>query len=251
MAGRRIAPSMAQQGEKMNTTQKESLVGLAKSINSAVPGVGGLLNEVLFDIRGRIAQKRINDFVESFITYLEASEISVTDGMLQSEDFNDLFISVIKRVTETKSEHRIALFREILKSHIITPYESDFRETFLDMVNRLDTMEISILNMFRDTGRNERGESDTRSVMSVHTLTSKSHKDLIMKQIEKNEPHLTYFEIEGKYEFYICDLISKSLLIDSKAVGNTHADLAKPGLTVLYISDFGKEFLMFIGSSGI
>lgn len=59
---------------------------------------------------------------------------------------------------------------------------------------------------------------------------------------------MTTIEIEGKYEFYICDLISKSLLIDSKNIGNTYNDLGKEGLTILYIIDFGKEFLRFIHS---
>ena len=66
--------------------------------------------------------------------------------------------------------------------------------------------------------------------------------------MEDNQ-NLTRLEAFEKYEFYVCDLISKSLLIDIKTVGNTWGDVAKEGLTYLYITMFGKEFLRFIQMS--
>lgn len=83
---------------------------------------------------------------------------------------------------------------------------------------------------------------------AVSSIISKSCEGEIKQRIHEQFPELTRIEVEGKYEFYICDLIPKSLLVDSKSTGNTWKDLGKRGLTVLYITDFGKEFLRFINS---
>ncbi len=80
----------------------------------------------------------------------------------------------------------------------------------------------------------------------VSSITSRSFKREILEIIKDNNPSLSTIESEGKCEFYICDLINKALVIDTKTVGITVGDMAKEGLTILYITDFGKEFLKFI-----
>ncbi len=42
---------------------KESVIGLIKGAIGAIPFCGSAINEALFDIAGRIQQKRINEFV--------------------------------------------------------------------------------------------------------------------------------------------------------------------------------------------
>lgn len=222
----------------MENKYKEALVGIAKACLSNVPYAGAMLNELIFDIRGRLVQRRINDFIESFLTYITDIGIIIEDSRLTSEEFNDIYYSIIRKVVETNSKHKLKLFKQILASNTKVIYESDFRETFLDLVLKLDYIQIEILKLYRDTGRS--GEID------VFELTSRSFKERILQIIIENYPTLTTFEAEGKYEFYICDLISKALLIDKKSVGNTYSNLNYEGLTMLYITDFGKEFLNFI-----
>jgi hypothetical protein len=225
----------------MENKSKEILVGLFKAAISDVPLAGGLLNEALFEIRGRIAQKRVNDFTNSFISYIKGFDLNINESVITSEEFNDIYISILKHVIETKCEDKLKIFREILKSNIINPYESNFKETYLDLVTKLDYIEIEILKLYEETGR-----SGNMDVGCVSITTSKSCKEIILKRIKEYYQELTTIEAEGKYEFYICDLMSKSLLIDTKAIGDTWGDVNKEGLTMLYITDFGKEFLKFI-----
>ncbi|MGE6669696.1 hypothetical protein [Paenibacillus xylanexedens] len=110
-------------------------------------------------------------------------------------------------------------------------------------------MEIEILKMFEHTGRSGSMDISEEDDGSVNMLTSASYKNQIIKKIRIESIHLSTIESHGKYEFYMCDLISKALLIDTKTTGNTVNDLSKEGLTHLYITDFGKEFLRFIRNS--
>lgn len=230
----------------MNYKLKEVLIGITKAGISSLPYAGGALNEALFEVRGRIAQKRINDFVESFLVYLNNLGFTLDEDTIISEEFNDIYAAIIKRVVDTRNEHKLKIFRDILISGSSTTYQSDFNETFLDLVTRLDFIEIEILKLFEHTGRS--GSMDVSEVYSgsVSMVTSASYKNKIIEKIKEESSHLSTIEAHGKYEFYICDLISKALLVDTKTIGNTYKDLEKEGLTILYITDFGKEFMRFI-----
>lgn len=232
----------------MDNTKKELLIGVLKSGISAIPYAGGALTEILFEIRSRIAQQRLNDFTNSFIESIEDLGINIDENIITSEEFNDIYYSIIKRVVETNCKHKLTIFKDILTSNIQKPYLSDFRETFLNLVLQLDFLEVEILNLFKDTGRSGSMDIENDSIGATSSITSKSCEGEIKRRIHEQCPELTSIEIEGKYEFYICDLISKSLLVDSKSTGNTWGDLEKRGFTVLYITDFGKEFLRFIYS---
>ncbi|MDY8025807.1 MULTISPECIES: hypothetical protein [Paenibacillus] len=224
----------------MEDKLKQSLIGLTKSSISVVPYVGNLLNEMCFEIRGRIAQNRVNNFVNSFVSYVRDLGLLISEDTISSEAFNDIYISIIKKVMDTNNEQKLDIFREILKANITQAYESDFRETFLDLVCKLDFVEIEILKIYKDTGRVISGNG------AVCGRTSQSFEDVIKLNIRTYNPHLSIFEVDGRYEFYISDLISKSLLIDTKTISNKWKDVGGEAFKVLSITDFGKEFLKFI-----
>lgn len=230
----------------INYKIKEVLIGIAKVGISSFPCVGGALNEAIFEVRGRIAQQRINNFVEGFLVHLNNLGVILDEEIITSDDFNDIYTAIIKRVVDIKNEHKLKLFRDILISRSTTIYHSDFTETFLDLVTRLDFIEIEILKIYEHTGRSGSMEGGERNRGSVSIVTSKSYKDKIIEKIQVEATHLSIIQAHGKYEFYICDLISKALLIDTKTIGNSSRDMEKEGLTNLYITDFGKEFLRFI-----
>ena len=237
---------MAWSGILMDDKNKEIITSIVKASISTFPYIGGALNEVLFDYRSRIEQKRINNFVEQFLNYLSTLEIEIDENIINSEEFNDIFFAVIKRVIDTKSEYKLKIFRNILVSGMTTEYQSDFKETFLDLVTRLDYIELEILSLYENTGREGSMDIEEGSDGAVSTLKSASYKDKILEIIKREAGHLTTIEVHGRYEFYICDLISKSLLVDTKIVGNTYRDASREGFSVLYITDFGKEFMKFI-----
>jgi hypothetical protein len=85
----------------------------AKIFFSLIQYRGQLLSETFFDYRSRVKQDRLNSFIESLVQYLENINGGVTVELQQSEDFGDLFESIVKRVIQTSSKEKAVRFRNV------------------------------------------------------------------------------------------------------------------------------------------
>lgn len=130
----------------MNKSEKkEAAVSFTKSLFSAIPYVGGVLNEVVFDYRSRIKQERLNSFTE-LLTEFFINNPDIDLENLKTEDFSDLFEAVLRRITQTKSKEKHKRFRDILTRHIQNPdHDIDDSDNYLDLVSSLNEMSIKIL----------------------------------------------------------------------------------------------------------
>mgnify|MGYP002410000489 CR=1 FL=1 len=115
-----------------------------------------------------------------------------------------------------RSEERLHRFKKILVNQMVSPHESDWAETFLDLVSKLNETQIEILVFFRNHAEDE-----------PEDMSKKNHR--------------TFGLSEGTYLFYIQDLISKSLLFDDSI--NRYG--TRPS-TIVAITELGKEFLGYI-----
>lgn len=230
---------------KSDANYKQILIGVGRGILS-LSGGGAFINEIL-SIKEKIYQDRINFFVETFLDVAEKDGIRIEFEQLNSEQFIDIMTSVFKRVVETRSQRKIEVFRDILLFNISTKYQSDFQETFLDLASRLDYIEIDILKLFKDTtGREGNLEHTSDNSIGSELLSAASYRQEIYDIIRSYFPELPQIDIINKYEFYMSDLTSKSLLMDKRTVGKTWADTTEDAFNVMYITAFGKEFLQFI-----
>jgi len=214
---------------------KQAAISAKNVIFSRIPVVGPILDEVFFEHRSRVKQERLNRFVEAFEAYFRSvhpGEIDVE--YLKSDEFGDIFESILRRVMHTASEEKMHRFKKILLNEMEHTYESDFKETFLDIVFRINEDQILILNHFREVkdceseGSSEQGVVDGGDEGAEGSLKCKAN--------------FLGFD-ESKYLFYVQDLVSKSLLYDEIVAlfgGGT-----KP-YTNLKITPFGEEFLGFV-----
>ncbi len=253
---------------------KALIESAAKSVFSNVPFAGTLLNEIFFDYRSRVKQERLNLFLEGFINYLEAGDLmEITENLLLTEDFGDLFESVIRRVTQTSSEERLQMFKNVLAGYITEPQKNDYQDTFLDIIDRINATQIQILkahNLIKEDIRkllrqreyynqelgrlnselanekrlmNEGKTHDyyekTKEIMGLNQYMNEN-KEEIEQDTEIRKP--SHYEIkEGEYLFLLQDLASKGLLMD---VGIGALD-TKP-FDKMAITDFGKAFLDYV-----
>ena len=214
---------------------KQAAISAKNVIFSNIPFFGTILDEVLFEYRSRVKQERLNRFVEEFERYVRSMRsCEVDQKYLKSEEFGDIFESILRRVVHTASEEKMHRFKKILLNEMAHTYTSDFKETFLDIVSRINEDQILILNHFREVqDRESEGNSDQRVVDGEGAKVSLKYKG-------------NFLEVdEAEYLFYVQDLVSKSLLCD-KYVGVYGG--AKP-YTNLGITPFGEEFLKFIEGS--
>ena len=220
---------------------KQAAISAKNVIFSNIPFFGTILDEVLFEYRSRVKQERLNRFVEEFERYVSSMRsCEVDQKYLKSEEFGDIFESILRRVVNTASEEKVHRYKKILLNEINHIYESDFKETFLDIAFRINDDQILILNHFREVKGPKPESNPERGVIDGRDPGDEGAARASLNR----ERDLLGFN-ESKYLFYVQDLVSKSLLFD-EYVGVFGG--AKP-YTNLGITPFGEEFLGFIEGS--
>ena len=250
--------------------KKEILVSTLKSIFGAVPFGGTALNELFFEYNGQLKQKRLNNFVEILSeNFTEESGIKLEN--IKTEDFNDLFESVLQRVVRTKSELKLQRFKDILIKQLVSPSEqSELNDHYLDLISNLTEEEIAILYNHRhftmeyeekinDMNRHESnlgslqnqlkkqslviGKSEFQEPFERLTVTYEKCKEYI-DSLSKYKTAEFYGLTENVFIFYKQRLFSKGLLIDDrmKRIGNLP-------FSHMGITEYGIEFIEFIKNS--
>jgi len=222
----------------MNSDAKFQLEQLgrafAKAFLSRTPGVG-LVADTFFEYRSQVKLERLCRILKEFKENIESIDSKkFNQEYLRSEEFSDILESILRRAVNTASEEKVRRLKKILLNEMTHPYKSDFKETFLDIASRINEDQIQILNHFREVkeceseGSTEQGAVDGRDEGAEASLKCK-------------EDFLGFDE--GKYFFYVQDLVSKSLLYDE--IIALFGGETKP-YTNLRITPFGEEFLGFI-----
>lgn len=247
----------------------------SKIIFSQVPYAGQILSEVFFDYRSRVKQERLNLFLENLIQYLQVNSLNEqADSLLSSEDFGDLFESVIKRLVQTNIKERVQLFQNVLINYIHIPNKNEYRDTFLDIIDRINASQIRILETHAQVKEDIRKLLKQREYFASEINRLDNEMKVENRLMENGGFDYRYYEItkeimdlsqrlttidqaidsdlkvrnpafyginQGEYLFLIQDLFAKGLLMD---VGTGTFD-TKP-FEKMKITEFGKAFLEFI-----
>lgn len=238
----------------MNKEQNELINSLVKTASALFPGIS--VAQEFFEFRNRIKQNRINDFIELLQQYLTETNLNqkFEYDLLHSEDFTDLFESVIKRVALTKSLDKLHRFKLILTNQLISNKDIAFSETYLDLVNQLREKQILILSSFRDLKAKLESQNLVTLNNTIQQQVSEENRkrsagennnyDLVKKELREFREFmnpLNFGITKTEYDFYVQDLVSKSLLID---IGIGAID-TKP-YELMEITSFGNLFINFI-----
>ncbi|REG86285.1 hypothetical protein [Winogradskyella sediminis] len=247
--------------------KKEIIVSTAKSIFGAIPFGGTALNELFFEYNGQIKQKRLNKFVEILAeNFTQDSEINLEN--IKTENFNDLFESVLRRVVQTKSELKLLRFKDILIKELSQPSEHyELIDHYLDLISNLTEEEITILYNHRHFTIEFEEEIDKLNSLKdkMNSLEQQMKKETIIineskfqkpfdstkvefqKQKEYIDSFLKYKKAEfyglteNNFMFYKQRLFSKGLLIDNRMNRIGNLPFGHMGIT-----EFGIEFIEFI-----
>ena len=212
-----------------------------EALLSRVPGGVGLLTDTFIRYRNLIKQERVCDLLEELKKDVESMDPHEFDQeYLRSEEFSDILESILWRVVNTASEEKVHRFKMILLNEMKHTYESDFKETFLDIAFRINEDQILILDHFREIRNSESESSSERGIIQSEDAGGEGARASLNR-----ERDLLGFD-ESKYLFYVQDLVSKSLLYDENIL--LFDGGGKP-YTNLKITPFGEEFLRFIEGS--
>lgn len=186
-----------------NIILKEIGIGFFKGVIGAVPHVGALLNEALFDIRSRIKQARLEQFLTELSLAVKVLEKNINESTIKSEGFIDLLEDTIQKVVRNRSEEKRKIFAHILVSAMCeNPIEDlDVKQMFLSVIDSLNEHELSVLR-------------------SLYLYSKKADeffrangKELELKEIDYNERQIFGLNTE---DFILCfeTLIAKGLVFD-------------------------------------
>ncbi len=237
-----------------------------KSTFGQIPFIGTPLIEMAYEYSGRIQQKRLNVFNEMLIEYFEkVNKEDINIDNIKTENFHDFFNSILKRVVTTKSEEKMRRFRQILINGLNSSNEIDFSETFLDITSRLNEEQIEILFSFGKIWENQSTlyHKNKEMIQQEEKLTkiftgegkignitkeledirsAKQRIDNSMSEFDKYSKANHYNDMDdGLFQFYVQDLVSKSLLMD---IGSSWTNINS--YSRLMITDFGMAYLEFI-----
>ncbi len=249
--------------------KKGILVSTAKSLFGAIPFGGTALNELFFEYNGQIKQKRLNQFVEILAeNFTEGSEINLEN--IKTEDFNDLFEAVLRRVVQTKSETKLLRFKDILIKELNNPSdEPELIDVYLDLISSLSEQELIVLfyhnhfdekfnlefekkNKLREQRlKLEQNLKEEHLIIDGSKYQDSFNKvDAEIKEIEKKHSSFDkfrtadFYEIDGQqFIFYKQRLFSKGLIIDW-GIGR----IGVRPFEMMSITEFGTEFIEFIKS---
>jgi hypothetical protein len=218
-----------------NLILKEVGVSATKGLIGGIPYIGTALNEVVFELRGRVKQKRVNNFIIELKKYMETiNGEEINFNYIESEEFGDIFESIIKRIIYNRSEEKLHRFKKVLVKQMANPSNSDHIESFLDIISKINEKQIHILDIHKKIKSGELG--------SDNNLMDRNHIDAghTTEISECRKPE--YYDLDkGTYQFYVQDLISKALLAD---MGMNR--LVVEPFQILEITKLGLNFLKFI-----
>lgn len=174
---------------------KETSFGLLKGAIGAIPFFGSAINEALFDIEGRIQQKRINDFVIQLSNQVDDFKVNIIDNeYLKSQDFYDLTRIIFESVMKVKSEQKQLSLSKVYLNAIInkSDIEQEFSILFSKFIIDLIPLQIQIISFI------EKFESELIEIGSYQKFYNLFIAKLHISNLDKYEFKYSCNDLENK-----------------------------------------------------
>lgn len=192
--------------EKNKLVAQETSVGFIKGLFGAVPFVGTLPTEAVFDIRARIKQRRFEEFTLKLTNRIENLENKINYNFLKSEEFIDLFEDMTEKILRNKSQKKLNIFTDILASSMCKSALDDieFSHLYISIIDSLTEVELKIL------------DSLYKYAVAAEKKMKDQNVELEMMAIDYSQENIWNVP---KLDFKICfeTLISKGLAFDDSS----------------------------------
>ncbi len=258
----------------MSEKRNEIFVSTLKGLIGAIPTIGTALNEAIFEHRARVKQNRVNKFVEDLAAYMKGRSIEDHSfEQISSDQFGDIFEAIIKEVAETSSDEKKKRFKLILANQLLNPIKTDFVEVYIDVIAKLNDMQIKILaaHYSNKTDYETLRKKRMKLLLNVEQLNTKLKDEMVLgaqglesatrmminKELAEAEHELKKFDeaievtegyrdhsyygiSEGEFYYYKQDLVTKGIMQELISVPTAGK------YSFLEVTDFAIGLLEFI-----
>lgn len=248
---------------------------VVRSILGAVPSIGVLMTEALYDYRFRLRQDRLNQFTEQLKEVIIGKDATaqISDRSI-SDRISDLVEQVLLHVSRTSAKEKHRRFAHVLLDGLAITEKPDFEEQFLSLILELNEVQLQILDVhakfpstvnesfqrlgkemvtLRDLNSVQRREHDSKNKgyannsdrvdSEVRELKRKVER---MQAVRNDSMKLRGEQFYGlsrsDYEILTYSLIGRGLMID---IGVINGEF-KPA-EILSITAYGLRFLEYLG----
>ena len=130
--------------ERRNEVAEQVQHSLAQVFLGFMPA-GHVVNEFL-NFRSNLKQKRVLKFSESVQNALsELSGKEIDDATFTTEEFVDIFESIIQKVQNSNSEYKLQRFRNILVKQILEPADLFSTLRYIQLLDEMNDLHVIIL----------------------------------------------------------------------------------------------------------
>lgn len=213
-----------------NTMKKEIstilIDGLKEQITSyidLIPVAGVFINQAL-DVRGKIKQERLLNFLEVFVQYsqdLKDDDVNLDE--IQKEEFGDFFEELMIKISKTSSKEKLKIFSKLLKEQLTSPIEIEKVQIMLEIISTLSSGHIHLLHFYK-----KYDPTDSQRPFLIKNIILNSGETVDVDKFI-NVPLKPYL---------LNDLENKGLI--------KHENISDEELYNFLITDFGIEFYRFI-----
>ena len=193
------------------TYVKTSVESLIRGLIGAIPTVGTLLNEAIFEGRARLKQERLEKFVEYLADSLQTLDSDKIDrAYIQSEEFVDFLEDVLIRAAKVRAEEKRRKLAAVLADRLQYAEGSPFDDRFLDLLIALSDIQVHIL---------------------AEHLRAVEERENTGEDAKHRQP--SYYNVsESEYPLLIQDLMSKGLFVFAGGFGK--------------VTELGQAFIRFL-----
>jgi len=213
--------------ELLPATAKERFAELVAVVTSAAPWIGGPVAEIVGGAATNLKIKRVTEFVEGVLQYVEVLHTAAAEEFVKSEDFADILEKTAQAAADERHETKRRLFSNYILNNIAHPEISyDCRLKCLRTLQQVDTRHIDFISaLLRQPTAQELNMS-----MSAPSTT-----------LQRRVPHLTDEFPIIIHETNMLGLTAiRDNYMNTMMTGSGAADLGHA------VSGFGREFLSFI-----
>lgn len=200
----------------------------AKTALSIIP-VGGTLVSCVWDsVKANAAQKRMEAWKNLLEERLHKIEITLEDV-----GNNELFTSAMMKATDaairTAEETKREYLANVVNNTLIIPIEESILMMFLDMIDHLTALHLSILRFFQDPSEGGKNSADHYYAGSPSRILQDAHPEWVKDM--------------GIISKAVRDLQADGLLQQGEFM---NVIMSGQGMISPRITDFGNSFLRYI-----